>query len=83
MDTILVSQHNDEYYIYFFANNQKQLYYIYNNKDVALQKAKDLCKIHNFNLLTSLDTTQQKPITATEKSCTKKTDLTKGKRLGD
>ena len=59
MDTILVSQHNNEYYIYYFVNNQKELFYIYKNKDIALQKAKELCKKHNFNLLTSLDTTQQ------------------------
>lgn len=59
MNTILVKQHNDEYYIYFFINNQKQLFNIYKNKDIALKKANELCKLHNFTLLTSLDTTQQ------------------------
>lgn len=59
MDTILVKQHNDEYYIYYFVNNQKQLFYIYKNKDIALRKAKELCELHNFTMLTSLDKTQQ------------------------
>ena len=56
MDYILVKQHNNEYYIYYFdANNQKQLFHLYGNKDVAMQKARELCKLHNFELLTHLD----------------------------